>query len=82
MLRFKCGVRIQFEKITNSNILLFPEGLVELNESAFAVLSRLPNRRETIYQDLCDSYKTPQLDGFDEFILHAQHSKWIEIIGK
>lgn len=78
MLRLKRGVRIQFEKINNVNVLLFPEGLVELNDSAHAILTRLPRHVSDLKQDLKSHYNVTELSGIDEFINHAKSSSWIE----
>ena len=78
MLRLKRGVRIQFERMSNVNVLLFPEGVVELNDSAHAILSRLPRRVPDLKQELRSHYNANELHGIDEFIHHAISSSWIE----
>lgn len=78
MLRLGRGVRIQFEISSQSHILLFPEGIVELNSSAYNILSRLPKKKNELHTELCKYTNTkPPLEGFDEFLENAQKSKWI-----
>jgi coenzyme PQQ biosynthesis protein PqqD len=34
------GVRLQIDSATGKNVLLYPEGIIELNETAYEILSR------------------------------------------
>jgi pyrroloquinoline quinone biosynthesis protein D len=34
------GVRLQIDSATSKNVLLYPEGIIELNETAYEILSR------------------------------------------
>ena len=45
------GVRLQLDSATGKNVLLYPEGIVELNETAHEILSRCDGRTlgEIIY---------------------------------
>ena len=38
------GVRLQVDSVTGKNVLLYPEGIVELNETAQEILSRCDGR--------------------------------------
>jgi pyrroloquinoline quinone biosynthesis protein D len=38
------GVRLQIDSTTGKNVLLYPEGIVELNETAHAILLRCDGR--------------------------------------
>lgn len=79
MLRLGRGVRVQYETVARSHILLFPEGPVDLNETAHAVLSRLPARRDGLHRALCDAFGAPHpLEGFDAFVDEAVRARWIE----
>jgi coenzyme PQQ biosynthesis protein PqqD len=78
MLRFKRGVRIQFEKTTNINLLLFPEGVVELNDSAHAILSRLPAHISSLKRELQTHYNMNDLEGIDDFVEYAKSSSWVQ----
>jgi coenzyme PQQ biosynthesis protein PqqD len=77
MLYLKRGVRLQYDKLHRGAILLFPEGLVELNAPAHEVLRRLPKARSDLHRDLRVHYGTEQLDGLDDFLEHARASKWV-----
>lgn len=78
MLRLGRGIRIQYERVSNSHLLLFPEGIVDLNQSAFDVLTLLPNTTATVRQTLQQrAGPTVPLDGFDAFVEHAVRQKWI-----
>lgn len=79
MLKLGRGMRLQFEKITNSHVLLFPEGIVDLNISAHKILSSLPMERDQLHRNLCLSMKMEYpLEGFDQFIDESISKKWVE----
>ena len=42
--RLAPGVRLQVDRTTGKNVLLFPEGIVELNETAQEILNRCDGR--------------------------------------
>jgi pyrroloquinoline quinone biosynthesis protein D len=42
--RLAKGVRLQTDSATNKTVLLFPEGIVELNETAHEILTRCDGR--------------------------------------
>ena len=46
------GVRLQIDSTTGKNVLLYPEGIVELNETAHEILSRCDGR--TLREIVCD----------------------------
>ena len=72
-------MRVQVER-GGERLLLFPEGIVDLNETAYAVLSRLPCTRETLETDLRAAFghdAGAPLPGLDEFIDTSVRSKWI-----
>ena len=45
------GVRLQIDSTTGKNVLLYPEGIVELNETAHEILSRCDGR--TLGEIIC-----------------------------
>ena len=45
------GVRLQIDSTTGKNVLLYPEGIVELNETAHEILSRCDGR--TLDEIIC-----------------------------
>lgn len=51
------GVRLQIDSTTRKSVLLYPEGVVELNETAHEILSRCDGRTVgTIVCELADEY--------------------------
>ena len=59
--RLAKGVRLQIDSATGKSILLFPEGVVELNESAHEILSRCDGRTlNDIVQALTEDYDADQ----------------------
>ena len=51
------GVRLQIDSTTGKNVLLYPEGIVELNETAHEILSRCDGRTlGEIIQALAEEY--------------------------
>ena len=80
MLRLGRGIRIQYERASASHVLLFPEGLVDLNASAHRVLSRVqasPSTREALRADLAREFKGDALEGLDSFLDDAIAARWI-----
>ncbi|WP_207888204.1 pyrroloquinoline quinone biosynthesis peptide chaperone PqqD [Pseudomonas sp. 30_B] len=77
------GFRLQFEPAQGCHVLLYPEGMVKLNESAGAILGRVDGLRDVagIIDGLRGDF--PGVPGIDEDILaflevaHAQF--WIEL---
>jgi pyrroloquinoline quinone biosynthesis protein D len=59
--RFAKGVRLQTDSKTGKSVLLFPEGIVELNETAREILTRCDGRTlSEIVQALAEDYDTDQ----------------------
>jgi coenzyme PQQ biosynthesis protein PqqD len=51
------GIRLQIDPATGKSVLLFPEGIVELNETAHEILMRCDGRTvRDILQALADEY--------------------------
>src|SRR5438309_5060902 len=51
------GVRLQIDSATGKSVLLFPEGIVELNETAHEILARCDGRTfNEIVQTLAEEY--------------------------
>ena len=52
------GVRLQIDSITSKNVLLYPEGIVELNETAHEILSRCNGRTlSEVISELAEEYE-------------------------
>jgi pyrroloquinoline quinone biosynthesis protein D len=55
--RLAKGVRVQTDSAIGKSVLLFPEGIIELNETAHEILSRCDGRTlGEIVRDLADQY--------------------------
>jgi len=53
------GVRLQIDPAAGKGVLLYPEGVVELNETAHEVLSRCDGRTlREIVRELAEEYDT------------------------
>jgi pyrroloquinoline quinone biosynthesis protein D len=52
------SVRLQIDSATGKNVLLYPEGVVELNETAHEILSRCDGRTlREIINELAEEYE-------------------------
>ena len=59
--RLARGVRLETDSATGKNVLLFPEGIVELNETAHGILVRCDGRTlSEIVQVLAEEYDADQ----------------------
>jgi len=57
--RLAKGVRLQTDSATGKSVLLFPEGIVELNETAHEILARCDGRSVSeIVRVLAEDYDT------------------------
>jgi coenzyme PQQ biosynthesis protein PqqD len=55
--RLAKGVRLQTDSATGKSVLLFPEGIMELNETAYAILARCDGRTlSEIVRELAEDY--------------------------
>ncbi len=81
-LRIRRGFRLQWEPVQNSHVLLYPEGMIQLNESASHILKLVDGKRtiEQIIARLQEQF--PDVPGLDEDVMtfmgvaHAQF--WLE----
>lgn len=81
--RLARGVRLQTDASTGNSVLLFPEGILELNESAQEILTRCDGRTVTeVIQALADEYDVdPTMLAADvrETLADLQRRKLIEL---
>ena len=81
--RWRPGYRFQFEPAQKAHVLLYPEGMIKLNDSASEILQQIDGQRSVAA--IIDSLhqRFPDVPGIDEDILafmevaHAQF--WIEL---
>ncbi len=81
-LRIRRGFRLQWEPVQNCYVLLYPEGMIQLNDSASHILKLVDGKRtiEQIIAQLQEQF--PDVPGLDEDVMtfmgvaHAQF--WLE----
>ena len=74
------GFRFQWEPAQNCHVLLYPEGMVKLNQSAGEILKRCDGQREVaaIVADLEATFSTTGLvDDVLAFLEMARQQKWV-----
>ena len=76
------GVRLQIDSTTSKSVLLYPEGIVELNETAHEVLSRCDGRTlGEIISELAEEYEADRAAiaaDVNETLADLQRRKLIE----
>ncbi|MEJ4045679.1 pyrroloquinoline quinone biosynthesis peptide chaperone PqqD [Erwinia sp. SLM-02] len=78
---FRRGYRLQWEEVQNCHVILYPEGMAKLNDSATAILELVDGKRTLadIIQALNDRF--PEAGGVDndvqDFFAQAREQKWI-----
>jgi pyrroloquinoline quinone biosynthesis protein D len=76
------GMRLQWEPAQSAHVLLYPEGMVQLNESAGAILSRCDGVR-TVADIVADLEQTYSLSGLTAdvtaFVELAVERRWLEL---
>jgi len=77
------GMKLQWEAAQDAHVLLFPEGMVTLNGSAGAILSRCDGVRTLgdVIADLERTYAASGLEGdVRAFVALALEKRWLEIV--
>jgi pyrroloquinoline quinone biosynthesis protein D len=76
------GLRLQWEPAQNAHVLLYPEGMVKLNQSAGEIMSRCDGER-MLTEIVADLELTFGLTGLSDdviaFVSMALEKKWLEI---
>ena len=76
------GFRLQWEEAQQAHVLLYPEGMVKLNGSAGAILSRCDGERTIaeIVADLEATYDATGIEGdVKAFVAFALEKNWLEL---
>jgi pyrroloquinoline quinone biosynthesis protein D len=77
------GFRLQWEPAQEAHVLLYPEGMVKLNQSAAAILTRC-NGRRSVADIVTDLEGTYDLAGLTQdvcaFIAVAVERSWVELV--
>ncbi|WP_372981300.1 pyrroloquinoline quinone biosynthesis peptide chaperone PqqD [Marinobacter sediminum] len=80
--RLRRGFRFQWEPVQNCHVLLYPEGMVKLNDSAGAILEKVDGQRnvELIVASLELKFPDESDLGADvrEFLKDAVQRHWVE----
>ena len=80
MPRFRRGFRLQYEPMQNCHVLLYPEGMVKLNESGGEIMKRCDGERSVavIVSELEQAFSAEGL-GKDvlAFIDMAGKQRWL-----
>ncbi|MCY1185452.1 Coenzyme PQQ synthesis protein D [compost metagenome] len=81
--RWRPGYRFQYEPAQKSHVLLYPEGMIKLNESAGAIGGLIDGSRNVaaIIAELDRQYPgVPELDDdIEQFMEVARAQHWIEL---
>jgi pyrroloquinoline quinone biosynthesis protein D len=76
------GFRLQWEPAQEAHVLLYPEGMVKLNSSAGAIMSRCDGVR-TIAEIVADIERTYGMTGLaadiTAFVAMARAQSWLEL---
>ena len=76
------GMRLQWEPAQDAHVLLYPEGMVKLNGSAGAIMSRCDGVRTLadIVADLERTYETTGLAAVVRaFVVMGVEQRWLEV---
>ena len=76
------GLRLQWEPAQEAHVLLYPEGMVKLNGSAGAIMSRCDGTR-TLADIVADLERSYGLSGLATdvraFVVLALQKRWLEL---
>jgi len=76
------GLRLQWEPAQEAHVLLYPEGMVKLNGSAGAIMSRCDGVR-TLAEIVADLERSYGLSGLETdvraFVALALEKRWLEL---
>jgi pyrroloquinoline quinone biosynthesis protein D len=76
------GMRLQWEPAQEAHVLLYPEGMVKLNGSAGAIMSRCDGVR-TVADIVADLERTYNMQGLaadvGAFVQMALERRWLEL---
>jgi pyrroloquinoline quinone biosynthesis protein D len=81
LLRIRPLFRLQWEPAQNAHVLLYPEGMVKLNQSAAEILKRCDGTRDldTLIVDLEQAFNATGIgDEVRAFVADARTRGWLE----
>lgn len=78
---FRRGYRLQWEQAQDCHVILYPEGMAKLNESATAILQKVDGKRSVGEVITVLNAQFPDAGGVDDdvkaFLIQACEQKWI-----
>ncbi|ADP10209.1 MULTISPECIES: pyrroloquinoline quinone biosynthesis peptide chaperone PqqD [Erwinia] len=78
---FRRGYRLQWEEVQNCHVILYPEGMAKLNDSATMILELVDGKRSLAEIVLALNTRFPGAGGVDDdvtdFFAAAREQKWI-----
>ncbi|MCU1717399.1 pyrroloquinoline quinone biosynthesis peptide chaperone PqqD [Pseudomonas sp. 5P_3.1_Bac2] len=81
--KLRRGFRMQWEPVQNCHVLLYPEGMIKLNDSAGEILKQVDGQSNVAQIIASLSARFPGVPGIDEDILAfmevASAQFWIEL---
>jgi pyrroloquinoline quinone biosynthesis protein D len=81
--RLRPGWRLQWEETQQRHVLLYPEGMVQLNDTAGAILAQLDGQQDvdaviaTLQTQFPDAPATAIAEDVHEFMIDASQQGWI-----
>ena len=78
--RIGAGFRLQWEPVQNCHVLLYPEGMVKLNQSGGEIMKRCDGARSVaaIAEELEQAFSAPDLGGdVIAFVEMARQQRWL-----
>lgn len=84
IVKWRAGYRFQFEPAQNKYVILYPEGMIQLNESASEIGQFIDGKMTTdqIIFQLIQKYPdaTELAVDVDDFMQVAQQQHWIDFV--
>ena len=78
---FRRGYRLQWEAAQDCHVILYPEGMAKLNDSASAILSLVDGTTSVAGIIATLESRFPQAEGLSadvlEFLAQAREQKWV-----
>jgi pyrroloquinoline quinone biosynthesis protein D len=78
---FRRGYRLQWEEVQGCHVVLYPEGMAKLNDSATMILELVDGQRTLAEIVLALNTRFPEAGGVDDdvkaFFAAAREQKWI-----
>lgn len=79
---FRRGYRLQWEPAQHSHVVLYPEGMAKLNETATAILELVTGQQDVAAIIATLNTRFPDAGGVDDdvkaFLQSAVEQKWIQ----